>query len=118
MPDGFPVNLLAKGTSRQSYMGRNMIMKMPMKDCNPAAGILKLGPIDRSSVTPCLVKKVEICAKTIPKTKFVAHIGKSLSNDFASSTSLLLVIVPGNFELSQGRRALSRNLTKRGFLLR
>jgi hypothetical protein len=61
-------------------------------------------------VAPCLVKKVEDCAKTIPYIKHVVHMGTSLSTALASSTSPMLQTFPSSFEPFGVSRALLRNL--------
>lgn len=69
-----------------------------MKTWREAAGILNPENNVRSIVAPCLVKKVEVCAATIAKTKLVNHMGMSLSAALASSSSLTLHIVTFAFE--------------------
>lgn len=61
---------------------------MPWKHWSEAAGIWKVEMIVRSIVAPCFVKKVCVCANTMPYTKHVAHMGISPRTVFASSTSM------------------------------
>ena len=96
MPEGLVVKALAIGTKIRSYIGMKRKMAKPIKDCREAAGILKPIKSVLSRVAPCLVKKVEDCAYTIAYTKLVAHMGTSLRNSFASSTSLTVQTLPSS----------------------
>ena len=105
------MKVLAKGTKIKSYMGMKSTMAKPMKHCSEAAGMLKPGQIVLSIVAPCLVKKVVVCANTMPYPKLDAQIGTSLRAAFASITSLIVQTSP--FEPSVGGKALLRNLEHR-----
>lgn len=112
MPDGFPVKALAMRTKIQSYMGMKRIIVMGMKDRSEAAGMRKPDPMDLSIVIPCLVKKVDDCAVTIPYTKLVAHMGNRLSTALASSTSVMLHAFPSPFKQAGTSNALLRKLSQ------
>lgn len=93
-------------------MGIKRTTERLINDCNEAGGTVKLDPNDLSMVSPCFVKKVEDCEKTIAYTMLVAHIGNNLSTAFASSTSLLLQALLSSSELLVATKALSKNLLK------
>lgn len=110
MPVGFPVIALATGTKIRSYIGIKTTTERLMKDCNDAAGTSKFEPRDLSKVAPCLVNKVDDCENTIAYTKHVVHIGINLRIALASSTSLILQILPFSLEPLGASNALLRNL--------
>lgn len=89
------------------------MIPMLTKDWSDADGSWKLGVISRSMVTPCLVKNVMGCWKTMAYTKHVAHIGMSLSTLFASSTSVKVQTLPSSFDPSGASMALFRNLVNK-----
>jgi hypothetical protein len=85
-------------------------MERFIKNWSEAAGKSIPCEIDLSIVTACLVKRVDLCANTTANTKHEVHIGTSLSNALASSTSLMLHTFPSSFEPFGASRALLRNL--------
>lgn len=89
-------------------------MPIPINNCSEAAGILMLRVMVLSIVAPCFVKNVVYCANTIAYTKQVAHIGISLNNAFASSTSSSVHSFPSSNDTSGvASKALFRNLAQK-----
>lgn len=86
IPLGLPVRRLINGTKILSYIGIDISVEMMMKLPRDAAGTWKLCPRDRSSVVPCLTKKVLTCAKMVVGTRVVSHIRNIAQNNLVAST--------------------------------
>ena len=107
IPLGFPVFLRMKGTKYWSYIGTETSIERVTKLPREAAGIWKSDPSVRSSVVPCLTKRVLTCAHKVLGIKVTSHIKVSPSTRFATST---FVTVQGDSLEHDLMAALSKNL--------
>lgn len=85
MPFSAPVKRRVIGIRTLSYNGMRRIMEMVMALWRVAGGILKSGPMFRSIVMPCLVKKVAGCWKITANIRSIVQIGNSRRTSFTLS---------------------------------
>jgi len=86
IPEGFPVNLRAKGTKTRSYKTTPDIMVSTLKMDILAGEISKEGERWRSIERACRITKLWRCDEEVISRIPDAHIGSILMIDFSSST--------------------------------